>query len=53
VIEYTGESVRPSIGDRREHLIYNSLVVMENYRQDVYPANGRPKNDESVMGAME
>ncbi|GKD90539.1 hypothetical protein Tco_1366046, partial [Tanacetum coccineum] len=26
VIEYTGEIVRPSIADRREHLIYNSLV---------------------------
>nr|GEV19964.1 histone-lysine N-methyltransferase ATX2-like isoform X1 [Tanacetum cinerariifolium] len=25
VIEYTGESVRPSIADRREHLIYNCL----------------------------
>lgn len=27
VIEYTGEIVRPPIADRREHLIYNSLVV--------------------------
>ncbi|KAG5531010.1 hypothetical protein RHGRI_025834 [Rhododendron griersonianum] len=26
VIEYTGELVRPPIADRREHLIYNSLV---------------------------
>ncbi|KAF8402254.1 hypothetical protein HHK36_013206 [Tetracentron sinense] len=26
VIEYTGELVRPSIADRREHFIYNSLV---------------------------
>ncbi|KAJ9537076.1 hypothetical protein OSB04_029809 [Centaurea solstitialis] len=26
VIEYTGEIVRPPIADRREHLIYNSLV---------------------------
>ncbi|CAK9167738.1 unnamed protein product [Ilex paraguariensis] len=29
VIEYTGELVRPSIADRREHLIYNSLVDSE------------------------
>lgn len=27
VIEYTGELVRPPIADRRERLIYNSLVV--------------------------
>uniref|UniRef100_A0A2P2L8Z9 Uncharacterized protein n=1 Tax=Rhizophora mucronata TaxID=61149 RepID=A0A2P2L8Z9_RHIMU len=27
VIEYTGELVRPPIADRREHFIYNSLVV--------------------------
>lgn len=29
VIEYTGELVRPPVADRREHLIYNSLVVSE------------------------
>lgn len=27
VIEYTGELVRPPVADRREHFIYNSLVV--------------------------
>jgi hypothetical protein len=27
VIEYTGELVRPPIADKREHLIYNSMVV--------------------------
>ncbi|GAB4858033.1 Mn(2+) transporter atx2 [Ancistrocladus abbreviatus] len=31
VIEYTGELVRPSIADRREHLIYNSLVGPGTY----------------------
>ncbi|KAL3506598.1 hypothetical protein ACH5RR_031980 [Cinchona calisaya] len=31
VIEYTGEVVRPSIADRREHLIYNSLVGAGTY----------------------
>ncbi|GKU87587.1 hypothetical protein SLEP1_g1963 [Rubroshorea leprosula] len=31
VIEYTGELVRPSIADRREHLIYNSLVGAGTY----------------------
>ncbi|KAI3814266.1 hypothetical protein L1987_19016 [Smallanthus sonchifolius] len=31
VIEYTGEIVRPSIADRREHLIYNSLVGAGTY----------------------
>ena len=30
VIEYTGELVRPSIADRRERLIYNSLVVCKS-----------------------
>lgn len=29
VIEYTGEVVRPPVADRREHLIYNSLVVSQ------------------------
>jgi len=27
MIEYTGELVRPSIADKREQLIYNSMVV--------------------------
>ncbi|KAL8136520.1 hypothetical protein V2J09_002521 [Rumex salicifolius] len=31
VIEYTGEVVRPSVADRREHLIYNSLVGAGTY----------------------
>ncbi|PIA29871.1 hypothetical protein AQUCO_05800150v1 [Aquilegia coerulea] len=31
VIEYTGELVRPSIADRREHFIYNSLVGAGTY----------------------
>lgn len=31
VIEYTGEIVRPPIADRREHLIYNSLVGAGTY----------------------
>ncbi|KAM7461652.1 hypothetical protein LguiA_029773 [Lonicera macranthoides] len=31
VIEYTGELVRPRIADRREHLIYNSLVGAGTY----------------------
>lgn len=31
VIEYTGELVRPSIADRREHFIYNSLVASHSY----------------------
>ncbi|KAK9053481.1 hypothetical protein SSX86_030115 [Deinandra increscens subsp. villosa] len=31
VIEYTGEVVRPSIADRRERLIYNSLVGAGTY----------------------
>lgn len=31
VIEYTGELVRPSIADRRERLIYNSLVGAGTY----------------------
>ncbi|KAK1439506.1 hypothetical protein QVD17_05325 [Tagetes erecta] len=31
VIEYTGEIVRPSIADRREHLIYNSFVGAGTY----------------------
>ncbi|XP_010522208.1 PREDICTED: histone-lysine N-methyltransferase ATX2 isoform X2 [Tarenaya hassleriana] len=31
VIEYTGELVRPSIADKREHLIYNSLVGAGTY----------------------
>lgn len=31
VIEYTGELVRPAIADRREHLIYNSLVGAGTY----------------------
>ncbi|XP_047317606.1 histone-lysine N-methyltransferase ATX2-like [Impatiens glandulifera] len=31
VIEYTGDIVRPSIADRREHLIYNSLVGAGTY----------------------
>ncbi|KAL6970849.1 hypothetical protein U1Q18_030531 [Sarracenia purpurea var. burkii] len=31
VIEYTGEIVRPSVADRREHLIYNSLVGAGTY----------------------
>lgn len=31
VIEYTGELVRPPIADRREHLIYNSLVGAGTY----------------------
>ncbi|KAK6930634.1 SET domain, partial [Dillenia turbinata] len=31
VIEYTGELVRPSIADRRESLIYNSLVGAGTY----------------------
>ncbi|XP_027117144.1 histone H3-lysine(4) N-trimethyltransferase ATX1-like isoform X1 [Coffea arabica] len=31
VIEYIGELVRPSIADRREHLIYNSLVGAGTY----------------------
>ncbi|GAB2235555.1 hypothetical protein Droror1_Dr00025983 [Drosera rotundifolia] len=31
VIEYTGELVRPSVADRREHLIYNSLVGAGTY----------------------
>ncbi|KAL7177050.1 hypothetical protein ACSBR2_030388 [Camellia fascicularis] len=31
VIEYTGEVVRPSVADRREHLIYNSMVGAGTY----------------------
>ncbi|KAL5703167.1 hypothetical protein ACHQM5_028294 [Ranunculus cassubicifolius] len=31
VIEYIGELVRPSIADRREHFIYNSLVGAGTY----------------------
>ncbi|RAL54385.1 hypothetical protein DM860_001513 [Cuscuta australis] len=31
IIEYTGELVRPPIADRREHLIYNSLVGAGTY----------------------
>ncbi|XP_028759661.1 histone-lysine N-methyltransferase ATX2 [Neltuma alba] len=31
VIEYTGELVRPSIADRREHFIYNSMVGAGTY----------------------
>lgn len=31
IIEYTGELVRPAIADRREHLIYNSLVGAGTY----------------------
>ncbi|KAA8531168.1 hypothetical protein F0562_005918 [Nyssa sinensis] len=31
VIEYAGELVRPPIADRREHLIYNSLVGAGTY----------------------
>ncbi|OIW17292.1 hypothetical protein TanjilG_22404 [Lupinus angustifolius] len=31
VIEYTGELVRPTIADRREHFIYNSLVGAGTY----------------------
>ncbi|KAF7837087.1 histone-lysine N-methyltransferase ATX2-like [Senna tora] len=31
VIEYTGELVRPSIADRRENLIYNSMVGAGTY----------------------
>ncbi|KAL4376625.1 hypothetical protein GQ457_02G042800 [Hibiscus cannabinus] len=31
VIEYTGELVRPSIADMREHFIYNSLVGAGTY----------------------
>ncbi|XP_021733247.1 histone-lysine N-methyltransferase ATX1-like [Chenopodium quinoa] len=31
VIEYTGELVRPPVADRREHLIYNSLVGAGTY----------------------
>ncbi|KAF6145841.1 hypothetical protein GIB67_028836 [Kingdonia uniflora] len=31
VIEYTGELVRPSVADRREHCIYNSLVGAGTY----------------------
>ncbi|KAE8673867.1 Histone-lysine N-methyltransferase ATX1 [Hibiscus syriacus] len=31
VIEYTGELVRPSIADKREHFIYNSLVGAGTY----------------------
>ncbi|KAK3025443.1 hypothetical protein RJ639_042169 [Escallonia herrerae] len=31
VIEYTGDLVRPPIADRREHLIYNSLVGAGTY----------------------
>uniref|UniRef100_A0A1J3GP59 Histone-lysine N-methyltransferase ATX2 n=1 Tax=Noccaea caerulescens TaxID=107243 RepID=A0A1J3GP59_NOCCA len=31
VIEYTGELVRPSIADKREHLIYNSMVGAGTY----------------------
>lgn len=31
VIEYSGELVRPSVADRREHLIYNSLVGAGTY----------------------
>ncbi|KMT11027.1 hypothetical protein BVRB_5g112470 [Beta vulgaris subsp. vulgaris] len=31
VIEYTGEVVRPPVADRREHLIYNSLVGAGTY----------------------
>lgn len=31
VIEYTGEIVRPPVADRREHLIYNSLVGAGTY----------------------
>ncbi|XP_031112629.1 histone-lysine N-methyltransferase ATX2-like isoform X1 [Ipomoea triloba] len=31
VIEYSGELVRPPIADRREHLIYNSLVGAGTY----------------------
>ncbi|KAK9159716.1 hypothetical protein Syun_006057 [Stephania yunnanensis] len=31
VIEYTGEVVRPSVADRRERLIYNSLVGAGTY----------------------
>lgn len=27
LIEYTGEIIRQSVADRREHLIYNKLVV--------------------------
>lgn len=37
MIEYTGELVRPSIADKRERLIYNSMVVrifdFTNFRQ--------------------
>ncbi|CAA0170102.1 Histone-lysine N-methyltransferase ATX2 [Arabidopsis thaliana] len=31
VIEYTGELVRPPIADKREHLIYNSMVGAGTY----------------------
>ncbi|KAE9595226.1 putative histone-lysine N-methyltransferase [Lupinus albus] len=31
VIEYTGELVRPTVADRREHFIYNSLVGAGTY----------------------
>ncbi|KAF5946840.1 hypothetical protein HYC85_017068 [Camellia sinensis] len=37
VIEYTGEVVRPSVADRREHLIYNSMVEVHklNYVENL------------------
>ncbi|KAL0366707.1 UNVERIFIED_CONTAM: Histone-lysine N-methyltransferase ATX2, partial [Sesamum radiatum] len=31
VIEYTGELIRAPVADRREHLIYNSLVEFKNH----------------------
>ncbi|PIN18060.1 Histone-lysine N-methyltransferase [Handroanthus impetiginosus] len=31
IIEYTGELIRPPVADRREHLIYNSLVGAGTY----------------------
>lgn len=43
VIEYTGEVVRPSVADRREHFIYNSLVGAGTYMFRI--------NDERVIDA--
>ncbi|KAL2934052.1 Histone-lysine N-methyltransferase ATX2 [Bienertia sinuspersici] len=43
VIEYTGEVVRPPVADRREHLIYNSLVGAGTYMFRI--------NDERVIDA--
>ncbi|GKV37734.1 hypothetical protein SLEP1_g45729 [Rubroshorea leprosula] len=49
VIEYTGELVRPSIADRREHLIYNSLVGAGTY---MFRINAERVTDATRAGSI-